>query len=220
MRVCVRVCVVCGGGDGGGGNFRRGSFSFPREVVRTEEVRRSDPLLSQQHPIFLCDGRCFLWGFFSTSRVLFQRQPLRPICKVAKWIRQKIRVEGELKTSTSPEFAAPIPRATDQQDGRHEFLHKHGRAHGGLQPAPLGAKKQVHVVVITPCPKLNQGPNRESRNFMRLRYPRNGQTRRCKTSSRVYNSRFRLKTTPSPPTGRAEMKLQSKADRAKVPMFM
>lgn len=110
--------------------------------------------------------------------------------------------------------------ATDQQDGRHEFLHKHGRAHGGLQPAPLGAKKQVHVVVITPCPKLNQGPNQESRNFMFLRHPRNGQTRRCKTSSRVYISRFRLKTTPSPPMGRAEMKLQSKADRAKVPMFM
>lgn len=102
----VRVCVVVVGCD-----FRRGSFSFPREVVRTEEVIRSDPLLSQQHQIFLCDGRCFLLGFFfSTSSVLFQKQPRRPICKVAKWIRQKIRLEVESKTSASPELAAPIPR--------------------------------------------------------------------------------------------------------------
>lgn len=94
----VRVCVWC--------DFRRGSFSFLREVVRTEigsfVVSAASDLLVR--------WSLFSVVFFSTSSVLFQKQPRRPICKVAKWIRQKIRLEVELKTSASPELAPPIPR--------------------------------------------------------------------------------------------------------------
>lgn len=151
----------------------------------------------------------FLFFFFYIERPLSKTTPTAHLqsCKMDSTKNTPGgRVKNILVTWTCG-ANSPLSRdhlcATDQQDGRHEFLHKHGRAHGGLQPAPLGAKKQVHVVVITPCPKLNQGPDQESRNFMRLRHPRNGQTRRCQTSSRGYISRFRLKTTPSPSDGKS-----------------
>lgn len=132
----------------GGDRFRRVRFLFPGELVRMEEVTGADPLLSQQHQIFFCT---MLFAFSPLSLFLYIERPPSQATPTAnlqscKMDSRKIRLEGQLKTPTSPELAVPVRRfpATifAPQISRMADMNSRTnmeRTHGGLQPAPLGA---------------------------------------------------------------------------------
>lgn len=135
---------------GGGGNrFRRVSFFVSWRAGENGGGKRSGSfVVSTASDLLLYDVVCF---FSSLSLFLYIERPPSQTTPTAnlqscKMDSRKIRLEGQLKTPTSPELAVPVRRVPATifapQISRMADMNSRAnmeRTHGGLQPAPLGA---------------------------------------------------------------------------------
>lgn len=137
--------------------YRRVSFLFPAELVGIEEVIRADPLLSQQHQFLYDVVSLSLSLSFSVSLSLhrassFTNNPDGQLTKLQNGF-EKNKTGGRVKNTHvtwTCGASYPLSRdhlcATDQQDGRHEFLNKHRTNPWRYAAGPFGClKTSAHI---------------------------------------------------------------------------